>query len=118
MAEAGETDDGHVLLVHPRGECPNHNDPEYYRPCMFCDGGLQACTVCDAFEGAWPDECPGRRMTAEESEKVYTGRLNFRDGEWREDECCHVMRPTYELDAYMAEHGYKRVDGDQWVETS
>jgi len=59
--------------------------------CMFCAGGLFACTVCDAFEGATPDHCPGERMTPEQSEAVYAGKLNFRDGRWRE-ECCAVMR--------------------------
>lgn len=63
----------------------------YRTACMFCDGGLSACTVCDAFEGAWPDECPGERMTREQSDAVYAGMLNYRDGAWREGECCRVM---------------------------
>lgn len=107
--------DGHVMLVHAPGECPAHNG-EYYRDCMFCDGGLSGCTVCGAFEGAWPDECPGQSMTYEQSDKVYNGELNFRDGEWREGECCKVMRPMHDQDAYMAEHGYRR-EGDRWVAT-
>lgn len=81
--------------------------------CMFCEGGLFACAVCDAFEGATPDHCPGERMTAEQSDAVYAGTLNYRDGQWRE-ECCHVMRPIYDLDALMAEEGYRRSSDGQW----
>jgi len=89
-------------------------DGEHYENygCMFCDGGLGACVVCKAFEGATPDDCPGRPMTREESDAVYAGELNYRAGEWRE-ECCQVMRPIHDLDAYMAEEGYRR-EGDRW----
>jgi hypothetical protein len=75
----------HIALVHSNGEC----DHQY--SCMFCDGGLFACIVCDAFEGATPDDCPERPMTREESDAVYAGELNFRAGKWRQ-ECCQVMR--------------------------
>jgi hypothetical protein len=98
--------DGHVAIKHDR-TCE--------RPyCMFCDGGLFACSVCGCLEGSTPDECPGVRMTEEQIDAVYGGRLNFRGGEWRE-ECCQVMRPTHDLDAYMAEQGYIKIR-DQWVQ--
>lgn len=80
---------GHVLYVCC-GLCDGRAG------CQFCDGGLSACTRCGAFEGAWPDDCPGQKMTAEQNESVYAGRLNYRDGEWR-DECCRVMRPIHDL---------------------
>lgn len=80
---------------------------------MFCEGGLFACSVCDAFEGATPDECPGERMSYEDSQKIYEGQLNFRDGEWR-TECCEVMRPVHDLDNYMRENGYV-CKGERWV---
>gem|GEM_PF-6686452 len=85
------------------------------RPCMFCDGGLSACTVCGAFEGAWPDDCPIALMTPEQSDEVYAGRLNYRDGAWR-SECCQVMRPVHDVDSYMAEGGYVRdeTDPNRW----
>lgn len=73
--------------------------------CKFCAAGLSMCDVCSAFEGAWPDHCPGNRMDMRTIDLVYTGRLNYRDGWWRV-ECCQVMRPHYDLDAYMREHGY------------
>jgi hypothetical protein len=97
----------HVDYVCPR----DHDDIG----CMFCDGGLFACTVCDAFEGATPDECPGVRMTREQSDDVYAGRLNYRAGQWRQ-ECCQIMRHTHDQDAYMAEHGYRR-EGERWVKS-
>jgi hypothetical protein len=100
--------DGHVPLVH--------ENCDLYA-CQFCDGGLFACTVCDAFEGATPDQCPGRRMTIAESGAVYRGRLNFRDGRWRQ-ECCAVMRPIHDKAGFMADMGYVHIEtehGGSWV---
>ena len=97
--------------------CPSDHD----HPCQFCDGGLFACSVCGAFEGATPDDCPGEQMTYEQSGKVYAGKLNYRDGAWREDECCQIMRPIHDREAYMAEHGYVHVEtsvGGRWVKTT
>lgn len=111
------TPDGHVLLVHARGECPNRDNPEYPRDCMFCDGGLSACTVCHAFEGAWPDECPGAPMTADQVDAVYDGQLNFRDGQWRPDECCQIRRPAHDK---LRETGHRPVGDpadDNWEPT-
>jgi hypothetical protein len=93
------------------------NHGEYQQTCMFCDGGLFACDVCNAFEGATPDQCPGRRMTADESDAVYAGQLNYRDGQWHE-ECCAVMRPALDTDAWMAEQGWRRDAEGRWQETS
>jgi len=91
---------GHVFVVHERG----YHDSDYTcSPCMFCEGGLSACSVCGAFEGAWPDECPGEQMTAEQVDAVYAGRLNFRDGAWHPDECCQVMRPVRDREAFLRE---------------
>ena len=52
--------------------------------CMFCNGGLWACTVCGGLEGGMPSTCPGESMTAEQSDAVYAGDLDFRDGKWVE----------------------------------
>jgi len=101
-------DGGHVEYI-----CPGNHD----RQCMFCDGGLFACDVCGAFEGATPDECPGERMRADQSDAVYRGKLNYRDGGWHE-ECCAVMRPIHDRAAYMAEQGYVFVEtsvNKRWV---
>lgn len=96
----------HVLYV-----CSGlHSDG---RSCMFCDGGLSACTVCGAFEGAWPDECPGEMMTNEASDEVYGGIVNFKGGEWVQG-CCEVMRPIHDTRSYMREHAYELIN-DKWV---
>jgi 5'-deoxynucleotidase YfbR-like HD superfamily hydrolase len=60
---------GHVAYV-----CDGDHDGH----CMFCDGGLFSCTRCGSFEGATTTRCPGRKMTAEEHDAVYDGRLDFR----------------------------------------
>jgi len=50
--------------------------------CMFCDGGLFGCSVCGCFEGATTTECPGRKTTSEESDLIYNGKLDYKDGKW------------------------------------
>ena len=54
--------------------------------CMFCDGGLFACSVCDSFEGATTTQCPGVKMTGEQADMVYNGELDYRHGQWIEAE--------------------------------
>lgn len=75
--------------------------------CMWCGGGLELCRKCGAFEGATPDECPQKPIDWQMADLVYKGIINFRDGNWY-GECAQVMRPVYDLDNYMAEHGYIR----------
>jgi hypothetical protein len=48
--------------------------------CMFCDGGLFACTVCGGAEGSLATDCPGVQMTPEQGDAVYAGTLDWRDG--------------------------------------
>lgn len=103
------TDDGHVLLVHPRGH--HDGDLDSGAHCMFCEGGLSACTRCGAFEGAWPDQCPGVPMTPEQSDAVYAGELNYRDGAWRA-ETCRIRRPAEDK---LIEDGYRRDANGRWI---
>jgi len=77
------------------------------RGCQFCVGGLEYCSVCGAFEGATPDECPGRQMSYDFSDLVYKGIVNFRDGNWY-GECCKAMRHIHDTDNWMRELGYIR----------
>lgn len=44
--------------------------------------GLHYCTVCGGAEGSLPTDCPGVRMTAEQEEAVYHGRLNYAMRQW------------------------------------
>ena len=50
--------------------------------CMFCDGGLGSCTVCNGFEGTLTEECCGFRLDRYVLEAVYKGGLNYARGEW------------------------------------
>ncbi|QRE00495.1 hypothetical protein [Burkholderia phage BCSR129] len=47
--------------------------------CHICDGGLAVCIVCGGAEGSLPTKCPGYRMTADQQDEVYAGRLNYTD---------------------------------------
>lgn len=71
--EDTNTKGGHVAIVCNGCE----------RGCMFCEGGLFGCQICLGFEGAMPTECPGRHMTANESDRVYAGDLDFVEGRWQ-----------------------------------
>jgi len=75
-AEAG------MPFDHIEYECPGHRDDYYDTHCMFCDGGLFACTRCSSFEGATTTQCPGRNLTETERDDVYAGRLDYRLGHW------------------------------------
>lgn len=65
---------------HVEYKCTGCGDRVGY--CQWCDGGLYLCTVCDGAEGSLPTECPGRKMTSLESDSVYAGQIDFKDGEW------------------------------------
>mgnify|MGYP001616490052 FL=1 len=67
----------HVAYVCDRSYCR-----DYGRSCMFCDGGLFRCVVCDSFEGATTTHCPGKRMSQIEIDLVYAGDLDYVDGAW------------------------------------
>lgn len=44
-------------------------------------GELEYCKVCMGFEGSMPTDCPGEKMTAEQSDKVYAGNLDYKKAE-------------------------------------
>lgn len=52
--------------------------------CMYCDGGLWACTVCGGVEGSMPTHCPGDRMDDDTLDAVNDELLDYRDGQWIE----------------------------------
>lgn len=79
---------------------------DFHTYCQWCDGGLECCSECGAFEGATPDQCPGEQMSADRSDLVYKGEMNYRDGQWR-IECCEAMRHMYDKENYMREKGYE-----------
>lgn len=74
MSIIGRTE--HIETVCKPGA---HDDGRY---CMFCDGGLYACSACGCFEGMMARDCPRRPLTAKQGEDVYAGLLDYRDGQW------------------------------------
>ena len=51
--------------------------------CGACRAELALCTVCGGAEGGLPYSCPGARMTAQQHDDVYAGKIDFIAGEWR-----------------------------------
>lgn len=46
---------------------------------------LAHCKVCGGAEGTLPTDCPGRRLTDVEEERIWIhGNLDFVDGKWVE----------------------------------
>lgn len=64
---------GHVDV-----KCTN----DYCVGCVFCTGGLSACTVCGGAESSMPSTCPGELMDEETSNAVQAQRRDFRGGKW------------------------------------
>lgn len=48
--------------------------------CNICEGGLFVCSICLGAEGSLPTDCPGVQMTESQSDAVFAGELDFRDG--------------------------------------
>ena len=49
---------------------------------LWGEGELESCTICRGAEGSLPTECPGRKMSRAEDQRVYTGVLDFVGGRW------------------------------------
>lgn len=50
--------------------------------CMFCDGGLASCVVCNGAEGSLTTECCGYKLDEKTQDKIYKEGLDFKDGKW------------------------------------
>jgi len=46
--------------------------------CFLCDGGLALCETCGGLEASLPTHCPGRVMTENEADAVFSGLLDYR----------------------------------------
>lgn len=46
------------------------------------DDDLAACDVCGGGEGSLPSECPGERMSEAQEAAVYSGKTDFKGGQW------------------------------------
>lgn len=57
-----------------------------YENCDQCNYNthheLFICAVCGGAESDLPTECPGRVLTAEESDQIMNGDLDFYDSAW------------------------------------
>lgn len=56
--------------------------------CPLCT--LIICKVCGGSEGSLTTECSGEN-SYQKDEDVYSGKLNFRYGKWREGICTRIM---------------------------
>lgn len=86
VAQPGKEPISHVALGNPTKD-HHWTNPHLFTPCdrpgcMWCDGGLEYCAICNAFEGATPTECVGRMMTEAEEQQVYAKKIDYRDGHW------------------------------------
>lgn len=50
--------------------------------CPYCDGGLFLCSVCRCAEGTLPSECPGSPVDGNTQDDIFTGKLDFKGGQW------------------------------------
>ena len=66
------------------------------------EDGLAQCTVCGGGEGSLPIECPDARMTADENDAVYAGRLEYARCRW--------WAPRAEIAGYQRELAQARAD--------
>ena len=44
--------------------------------------GIYICSVCRGAEASLPTECPGRRMTEKEQDKVQAMLIDYVHGKW------------------------------------
>ena len=71
-------------MKHKFYKCPpgEHENEDYYSGCLFCDGGLCHCTICNGFEGTLTTDCCGHHLNEHIREAIYSGGLDFKNNEW------------------------------------
>lgn len=64
--------------------CPGTNGDCIRNCCAFCNDSLFACMNCFGLDqgGSLTTDCAGRPLTADESNAVEDGQLDYRDGKW------------------------------------
>lgn len=45
--------------------------------CTWCRGRLADCDRCGGAEATLPTHCPGRKLTCEELDAIWTGRIDY-----------------------------------------
>ena len=48
--------------------------------CFGCTLGV--CKGCGQYEGGLATECPGVRISEEQAQAIYAGKIDFKDGKW------------------------------------
>lgn len=64
-------------MNHIRAKCM---DDDCGGTCNYCC--LFICEVCGGAEASLPTDCPGRRLTNEESEGIEAGKLDYLSESW------------------------------------
>lgn len=66
-------------------DCESCQTPsDYPRSCNVCDGGLAICRVCGLAEGCLTTDCPGEDVYVDRHDDVYSGKIDYRNGQWVE----------------------------------
>jgi len=71
------------ITPHTLHDCQRDGCSPTPETCNFCRGGLAYCNVCGGGEGSLPTDCPGRKLTTEEQDAIYTAKTDFRYGLWQ-----------------------------------
>lgn len=58
--------------------------------CFVCE--LTVCVVCGAYEGGLASECPGVKLTTQQTEDIYVGKIDFIGGKWVTPGCSPMLR--------------------------
>lgn len=80
---------GHEAYVCPGTSSQCRNDV-----CKFCTGALTACTRCFGLTegGTMTTQCPGQPTTAEQSNDIEDGKIDYRDGKWVNEPSPHSRK--------------------------
>jgi len=63
-------------MKHKYFKCPQ---PCEKVNCIFCDGGLADCTVCNGGEGQLTTDCCGHRLPHVTHDHVWKGLIDYTD---------------------------------------
>lgn len=71
------------MAKHKFDDCPE-SGCEYPIRCGWCEGNKSHCTGCKLAEGKLTTECPGTLVHPDTQDAIMDGRVDYRDGEWKE----------------------------------
>jgi len=56
-------------------------DPDSWGVRNIVEGGLAVCKVCGGGEGSLTTDCPGEKIPYEKDQRVYAGKIDYREGQ-------------------------------------